>query len=105
MLYLEESLIEVVNKVGVDINRAVRDTYYYNLLPYVAGLGPRKASSLIKRINGELVCCPSAVTQTLLTRMKNPGWYTHVSRIVDSESHHVQQHLLQRFEFPHYCTR
>ena len=59
--HLEETLIEVVNHVGVDINRAARDSYYYYLLPYVAGLGPRKASSLVKKINGPLVsfCIPS----------------------------------------------
>ena len=52
---LERALIEVTNKVGVDINRATRNPYYYSLLPYVSGLGPRKASSVVKKINGPIV--------------------------------------------------
>lgn len=47
---LERVLIDVVNKVGVDINRAVTDTYYQNLLQFVSGLGPRKAQVLVKKI-------------------------------------------------------
>ncbi|KAJ7097816.1 transcription elongation factor SPT6 [Mycena belliarum] len=46
----ERILIDVVNKVGVDINRAVGDTYYQALLPFVCGLGPRKAQHLVKMI-------------------------------------------------------
>jgi transcription elongation factor SPT6 len=51
---LERVLVDVVNKVGVDINRAANDPYYSYLLPYVAGLGPRKAQAVIKKI-GALV--------------------------------------------------
>ncbi|KAJ7172406.1 transcription elongation factor SPT6 [Mycena filopes] len=47
---LEHILIDVVNKVGVDINRAVADPYYQHLLPFVCGLGPRKAEQLVKAI-------------------------------------------------------
>lgn len=49
--YLEMAMIETVNLVGVDINEAVQDQYTANLLQYVAGLGPRKASQLLKVIN------------------------------------------------------
>ena len=52
---LERALVDVVNKVGVDINRAASESYYSYLLPYVAGLGPRKAQALIKKI-ASLVC-------------------------------------------------
>ncbi len=48
----ERVLVDITNKVGVDINRAVADSYYQNLLPFVCGLGPRKAQSLIKKIGG-----------------------------------------------------
>ncbi|GAA5884951.1 hypothetical protein JCM3774_000862 [Rhodotorula dairenensis] len=51
-LWLERALIDVTNRVGVDINRAVRSSYYAHLLPYVSGLGPRKAELLLKKING-----------------------------------------------------
>lgn len=50
--WLERALIEVTNRVGVDINRCVRSAYYAHLLPYVSGLGPRKAEALLKKING-----------------------------------------------------
>ncbi|GAA6032318.1 hypothetical protein JCM8097_008116 [Rhodosporidiobolus ruineniae] len=50
---LERALIEVTNRVGVDINKAVRNQYYAHLLPYVSGLGPRKADAVIKKINAK----------------------------------------------------
>ena len=52
---LERVLVDVTNKVGVDINRAVTDSYYQQLLPYVCGLGPRKAQVLVKKI-AAMVC-------------------------------------------------
>lgn len=51
MKYLETALVDVVNLCGVTISEAMTDPYVANLLPYVAGLGPRKASSFIKAIN------------------------------------------------------
>ncbi|EJD52929.1 hypothetical protein AURDEDRAFT_110772 [Auricularia subglabra TFB-10046 SS5] len=50
LVALERALVNVVNYVGVDINQAVNDPYYYHLLPFVAGLGPRKAQHLKKKI-------------------------------------------------------
>ncbi|KOS20389.1 Transcription elongation factor SPT6 [Escovopsis weberi] len=51
MKYLESAMVDTVNMVGVNINDAMTDSYTANLLPYVAGLGPRKATSVIKAIN------------------------------------------------------
>ncbi|GES65543.1 transcription elongation factor spt6 [Aspergillus terreus] len=48
---LETALVDIVNMVGVDINEAVIDTATANLLPYVCGLGPRKAAHLLKIVN------------------------------------------------------
>ncbi|KAH8671172.1 transcription elongation factor SPT6 [Xylariales sp. PMI_506] len=48
---LESSMVDMVNLCGVDINEAVGDPYVANLLPYVSGLGPRKAMAVIKAIN------------------------------------------------------
>ncbi|KAH8116918.1 transcription elongation factor SPT6 [Phellopilus nigrolimitatus] len=67
---LERALVDVVNKVGVDINRAVSDPYHATLLPYIAGLGPRKARFLIRkivRIGGNVVNRGQFITQQLLT--------------------------------------
>ena len=47
---LERALVNVVNAVGVDINQAVKEPYLQKLLPFVAGLGPRKAEALIRNI-------------------------------------------------------
>lgn len=58
MRYLETSLVDIVNLVGVDINEAYQDSSTQNLLPYVCGLGPRKAAHLIKAIGangGEVI--------------------------------------------------
>ncbi|OQD76980.1 hypothetical protein PENDEC_c003G01401 [Penicillium decumbens] len=48
---LETALVDMVNLVGVDLNEAVTDTLTANLLPYVGGLGPRKAAHLLKIVN------------------------------------------------------
>ncbi|CAE6448974.1 unnamed protein product [Rhizoctonia solani] len=50
LVALERAIVNIVNNVGVDINRAVNDPYHRTLLPYVAGLGPRKAEALIKKL-------------------------------------------------------
>ena len=56
LIALERALVNVVNSVGVDINRAVSDPYYFHLLPFVAGLGPRKAQHLKKKIDAIVSC-------------------------------------------------
>ncbi|KAJ7632692.1 transcription elongation factor SPT6 [Roridomyces roridus] len=50
LIACERTIVDVVSKVGVDINRAVGDSYYQTLLPFVCGLGPRKAQQLVKLI-------------------------------------------------------
>ena len=51
MKNLETAMVDMVNLCGVDINAAVDNMYTANLLPYVCGLGPRKATQLVKVIN------------------------------------------------------
>jgi len=48
---LETALVDNVSLVGVDVNEAVSDSAVANLLPYVPGLGPRKAAHLLKVMN------------------------------------------------------
>lgn len=50
----ETVFVDIVNMVGVEINEALRDTYVAQLLKYVAGLGPRKASGLLRNISAKL---------------------------------------------------
>jgi len=49
--YLETAMVDMVNLTGIDINEAVQDRSLSNLLPYVCGLGPRKAAQMLKVIN------------------------------------------------------
>lgn len=58
LVTFERVLVDVVNNVGVDINRAVTDSYIQLLLPFVCGLGPRKAQVVVKKI-ASLVCPPT----------------------------------------------
>lgn len=46
----ERSLVDVTNAVGVDMNKAVGHVHYRALLPFISGLGPRKAEALVKKI-------------------------------------------------------
>lgn len=48
--YLERALVNVINYIGVDINKAVRNPYYARMLPFVSGLGPRKAQQLLQDV-------------------------------------------------------
>ncbi|KAF2748415.1 transcription elongation factor Spt6 [Sporormia fimetaria CBS 119925] len=54
---LENAMVDMVNLVGVDLREAYDDPYLSKLLPYVCGLGPRKADKLVKTIqaNGDQI--------------------------------------------------
>ncbi|KAG1465468.1 hypothetical protein G6F46_001768 [Rhizopus delemar] len=56
LFYLERALISVVNDLGIDINAAIQSPYLASALQYVSGFGPRKAQSILKKIeaSGEL---------------------------------------------------
>ncbi|KAF9130718.1 Transcription elongation factor spt6 [Mortierella sp. 14UC] len=47
---LDRALVNVVNDIGVDINDVVLSPYKAVLLPYICGLGIRKAHNLIRNI-------------------------------------------------------
>jgi transcription elongation factor SPT6 len=49
--HLDTAIIDMVNLVGVDLEEALNNPYIANLLPYVCGLGPRKAARLLETIN------------------------------------------------------
>jgi transcription elongation factor SPT6 len=57
MKKLEMALIDKVNMVCVEVNEAAADPQLANLLPYISGLGPRKAAHLLKvvHLNGGYV--------------------------------------------------
>ncbi|KAJ2640152.1 Transcription elongation factor spt6 [Coemansia sp. RSA 1286] len=47
---VERAYVNVVNRVGVDINVVASHPHMQHVLPYVAGLGPRKAQGILSRI-------------------------------------------------------
>ncbi|CAO2650067.1 Nn.00g013590.m01.CDS01 [Neocucurbitaria sp. VM-36] len=52
---LDTAMVDMVNLVGIDLPETYDDGYMSKLLPYVCGLGPRKADRLVKAIqaNGD----------------------------------------------------
>lgn len=67
----ETVFVDIVNMVGVEINEALRDSYVAQMLQYVAGLGPRKASGLLRNIAmspGTLPSRSALITYELSTR-------------------------------------
>lgn len=53
-LLFERCIGAVVNDIGVEINHAMTSSYTQTMLPYVAGLGPRKAHALVNAISTKL---------------------------------------------------
>lgn len=51
---VESAFVDLVNAVGVDINESVRDSRLAQTLKYVGGLGPRKASGMLRNIAQKL---------------------------------------------------
>lgn len=67
----ETVFVDIVNMVGVEINEALREPYLAQMLQYVAGLGPRKASGLLRNIAkspGTLPSRSALITYELSTR-------------------------------------
>jgi transcription elongation factor SPT6 len=50
---IDTTFVDYVNLVGVDVNEAVRNSYIGNLMQYVSGLGPRKASGILQGIQSK----------------------------------------------------
>ena len=48
---LDSAMIDMVNMVGVNLEDATNHPYVGNLLPFVCGLGPRKAQRLLETIS------------------------------------------------------
>jgi transcription elongation factor SPT6 len=47
---LSTAFVDIVNMVGVDINKCVSDSYLAATLPYISGLGDRKAFGLLRAV-------------------------------------------------------
>ncbi|TID29825.1 hypothetical protein CANINC_001574 [Pichia inconspicua] len=68
---IDSIFVDITCLVGVKINEAIRSPYLARALNYVAGLGPRKANSLIKAIEvngGALVRRDDLITKQLVSK-------------------------------------
>ena len=52
---LERALVDVVCHTGVDINMALSYDHYNSMLPFVGGLGLRKADALLQNIRSSKI--------------------------------------------------
>ena len=68
--HLERAIVMLVNDMGVDVHAALTDRYVEHMLPFVAGLGPRKAAALVHlirtRLDGVVVSREQLVREGLL---------------------------------------
>ncbi|KAI9260518.1 SH2 domain-containing protein [Phascolomyces articulosus] len=89
LVRLERALINVVNDMGVDINAAATSPYLATALKYVCGLGPRKAQSILKKIDarGELESRSALVTRgmTPATTFMNCASYLRIRNVDDAD--------------------
>ena len=51
---LERAIVMLVNDIGLDLQTALTNTYVQHMLPFIAGLGPRKAQALLNGIRTRL---------------------------------------------------
>ncbi|KAI9319161.1 SH2 domain-containing protein [Dichotomocladium elegans] len=104
-MHLERALINVVNDMGVDINAASSNPYIASTLPYVCGLGPRKAQAILQKIEakGELETRSELVTRgmTPAITFMNCASYLRIrgvddADILDNTRIHPQEYDLAR---------
>ena len=50
-MHLERGLVNAVCFMGIEVNSCVADPYQRAMLPFIAGLGPRKADALVNAVN------------------------------------------------------
>lgn len=68
---LETSFVDIVNLVGVEVNKATDNPYYAKSLRYIAGFGKRKAIDFLEslqRLNEPLLARQQLITHDILTR-------------------------------------
>ncbi|KAI9490605.1 SH2 domain-containing protein [Zychaea mexicana] len=86
---LERALINVVNDLGIDINATASSPYLATALKYVCGLGPRKAQSILQKIDakGELESRSALVTRgmTPAITFMNCASYLRIRNVDDAD--------------------
>lgn len=81
---LESAFVDIVNLVGVDVNKATDNDYYASLLRYVSGFGKRKAIDFLQslhRLNEPLLARQQLITHNILhkTIFMNSAGFLNIS--------------------------
>ena len=92
----ERCMITIVNQVGVDINDVVQHSWKSHTLPFVAGLGPRKASSLINYIKSSIGGAVQSRDQ--LREFLDQKVYENVAPVLRIEGSALSEDILEVFD-------
>ncbi|CCF55974.1 hypothetical protein KAFR_0A05390 [Kazachstania africana CBS 2517] len=81
---LESAFVDIVNLVGVEINKATDNDYYASALKYISGFGRRKAIDFIQslhRLNEPLLARQQLITHNILhkTIFMNSAGFLYIS--------------------------
>lgn len=81
---IETAFVDIVNLVGVEVNKATNNDYYSKTLTYIAGFGRRKAIDFIQslhRLNEPLLARQQLITHNILhkTIFMNSAGFLYIS--------------------------
>ncbi|CCK68424.1 chromatin-remodeling histone chaperone SPT6 KNAG_0A07710 [Huiozyma naganishii CBS 8797] len=81
---LETAFVDIVNLVGVEVNKATNNDYYSRCLRYVAGFGKRKSIDFVQslhRLNEPLLARQQLITHNILhkTIFMNAAGFLYIS--------------------------
>lgn len=81
---LETAFVDIVNLVGVEVNRATDNSYYASVLKYISGFGKRKAIDFLEslqRLNEPLLARQQLITHNILhkTIFMNSAGFLYIS--------------------------
>lgn len=84
MRALETSFVDIVNLVGMEVNKATDNPYYASCLHYISGLGKRKATDFLEslqRLNEPLLARQQLITHDILhkTIFVNSAGFLYIS--------------------------
>ncbi|CDH09002.1 probable Transcription elongation factor SPT6 [Zygosaccharomyces bailii ISA1307] len=81
---LETAFVDIVNLVGIEVNKATDNPYYANALQYISGFGKRKAIDFLEslhRLNEPLLARQQLITHNILhkTIFMNSAGFLYIS--------------------------
>lgn len=81
---VETAFVDIVNLVGVEVNKATDNPYYASTLKYISGFGPRKAIDFLEslqRLNEPLLARQQLITHNILhkTIFMNSAGFLYIS--------------------------